>query len=82
MQSKMAQILRTIDDLPVAQGGLGVRLASDLALPAFLASAHGASSAMRKLLPKEIQDLDYDICLETENKWKEQFNNNLQPPPQ
>ena len=39
--------------LPVASGGLGVRCASQLALPAFLASSHSVSSAVSKILPPE-----------------------------
>ena len=41
--------------LPVSSGGLGVRLATDLALPAFLSSANGASPLTRQLLPARLR---------------------------
>ena len=37
--------------LPVVNGGLGVRLATDLALPAFLSSVAGSTSLVLQLLP-------------------------------
>ena len=37
--------------LPVANGGLGVRLATDLALPAFLSSVAGSTALVFQLLP-------------------------------
>ena len=40
--------------LPVSKGGLGVRLASDLALPAFLSSVNGASEMTLQLLPARL----------------------------
>ena len=40
--------------LPVAMGGVGVRMASDLALPAFISSAHGAASGANSLLPNQL----------------------------
>ena len=42
----------TQSSLPVAKGGLGIRLASDLSLPAFLSSAHGAGRVVESLLPE------------------------------
>lgn len=38
--------------LPIQIGGLGTRKKSDIALPAFLASAHGCLSLVFQLLPK------------------------------
>ena len=40
--------------LPVSKGGLGVRLASDLALPAFLSSVNSASELTLQLLPARL----------------------------
>ena len=37
--------------LPVDSGGLGVRLASDVALPAFLSSVVGSAPLVRQVLP-------------------------------
>jgi len=57
--------------LPVSSGGLGVRLASDLALPAFLSSVAGSSNLTLRLLPSRLhgisglQDAHYiSACLE------------------
>ena len=40
--------------LPVSKGGIGVRLASDLALPAFLSSVNSASELTLQLLPARL----------------------------
>ena len=70
--------------LPVAKGGLGVRLASDIALPAFLSSSYGAGAGMAKLLPQAAQENTYDLQTEAEDDWKELFgtdeNNNVSIP--
>ena len=42
--------------LPVALGGLGIRWATDISLPAFLSSAHGAQQGMMKLLPTNLRE--------------------------
>ena len=42
--------------LPVSRGGLGVRLATDLALPAFLYSVNGASDLVLQLLPSRFSN--------------------------
>jgi hypothetical protein len=39
--------------LPVRNGGLGVRCARDVSLPAFLASAHGTSSLVKRILHED-----------------------------
>ena len=59
--------------LPVSSGGLGVRLATDLALPAFLSSANGASPLTRQLLPARLHassgNLD-PLCVEASIEWQ------------
>ena len=40
--------------LPVSSGGIGIRLATDLALPAFLSSVNGAAYLTMKLLPSRL----------------------------
>ena len=40
--------------LPVSSGGLGVRLATDLALPAFLSSVAGSAKLAMRLLPSHL----------------------------
>ena len=62
--------------LPVTSGGLGIRLASDLALPTFLSSAHGAEKGMATLLPDIIKEEQYDLRQEAEITWKETVTNN------
>lgn len=59
---------------------LGVRRASDLALPAFLSSAYGALAGVSALLPEWSIDKYRDVDSAT-SKWEETLNNNcLQPP--
>ena len=59
--------------LPVRKGGLGIRLASDLALPAFLSSAWGASSGAESLLTEEVLEAGYKQLDRAEEKWDECF---------
>jgi len=63
--------------LPVSSGGLGVRLATDLALPAFLSSANGASPLTRQLLPTRLHassgNLD-PVCVEATVEWQSRCN--------
>ena len=66
--------------LPVSKGGLGVRLATDLALPAFLSSVAGASTLTVRLLPNclhdtsGLQDIFYTTsCIE----WQTRCNSEL-----
>ena len=42
--------------LPVANGGIGIRRATDIALPAFLSSVAGSQSLVHQLLPQSIRD--------------------------
>ena len=57
--------------LPVSKGGLGIRLASDLALPAFLSSAYGAALGGNSLLPEQISNNSYQNLEEAELLWRE-----------
>ena len=66
--------------LPVKRGGLGIRLASDLALPAFLSSAHGARAGMEKLLPSAVSDQPYEDIATATDKWSELVNHNAEQP--
>ena len=67
-------------NLPVSQGGLGVRKASDIAVPAFLSSAHVSAMGMESLLPKPMNDdIHYGVLVEVEELWKELTDNVLQP---
>ena len=54
--------------LPVASGGLGIHLASELALPAFLSSGHGSLPTSRLLLTESEEEPDYyEQLTEAEN---------------
>jgi len=43
--------------LPVANGGLGIRRATDITLPAFLSSVAGSQALVSLLLPQHLQDV-------------------------
>jgi len=43
--------------LPASFGGLGIRWASDLALPAFLSSIVGSDTLVKQLLPSRLRDV-------------------------
>ena len=57
--------------LPVSKGGLGIRLTSDLALPAFLSSAHSTFLGANSLLPENISTGTYQNLEEAELLWRE-----------
>jgi hypothetical protein len=59
--------------LPVSKDGLGVRSASDLALPTFLSSVTGSASLTCRLLPERfsnVSGLNYFYYISALNKWK------------
>ena len=58
-------ILSTQLALPVEMDGLGVSSASVLALPAFLASAFGASELLTKFCSETFEDVLFTKALET-----------------
>ena len=58
--------------LRTAEGGLGIRSAGDLALPAFLASATASTDLIKQLLPPSLHDADPDLR-SAEASWQEQF---------
>ena len=60
--------------LPVKRGGLGVRLASQVALPAFLASCSSTSELVQQLLPSHLislPDHQFDTAADI---WKARLN--------
>ena len=59
--------------LPVKSAGLGIRRATDLALPAFLASAHGSNSGVLRLLDGLALDEEYSEVTAGEDLWKGLF---------
>ena len=66
--------------LPVSTGGLGIRKASDLAVPAFIASAHGSMALSQVLLPTDINNQEYQQLSAAEELWKEMVSPDaLQP---
>jgi len=60
LQSIMNVILSDVAwdqaSLPVAYGGIGVRKATDISLPAFIASVAGSHMLIRRLLPARLHD--------------------------
>ena len=60
--------------LPVKQGGLGIRKATDLALSAFLSSAFSSSHGASALLPGDIKMENYIKVQEALDLWKAQFS--------
>ena len=42
--------------MPISKGGLGVRQAADVALPAFIASIHSASLLSSRVFPRKFDD--------------------------
>ena len=57
--------------LPVSKGGIGIASASQIALPAFLASATGAKCALSCILPVEYVDAPFEKAL---NLWLTKAN--------
>ena len=55
--------------LPAKQEGIGIGKASDLALPAFISSAYGATNTVKKLLPDFIDTDSYQELLDARNAW-------------
>lgn len=55
--------------LPIRFGGLGIRKISSIALPAFLASVHGAQILIGKILAPSIGVLEAAHCAEAKNVW-------------
>ena len=47
--------------LPVGSGGLGIRMLSDIALPAYISSLHSSSLLIKRILPTNLH-LDVDIA--------------------
>ncbi|KAG1702407.1 Retrotransposable element SLACS protein [Nymphon striatum] len=73
LNTHLSETTWTQCSLPVAQGGLGVRSAVDLALPAFLSSAHACNILLEALLPQIVfSDLYQEISV-AESKWLEKM---------
>ena len=71
----------TIDDrawevatLPVKLGGLGIRKASDLAVPTFLSSAFGSTAVAGTLLPESITEKEYSFYAMAAIEWKKSLD--------
>ena len=55
----LSDVIWKLATLPVSSGGLGVRLAEDLALPAFLSSIKGTSDLINRLLPSRLNAVSW-----------------------
>ena len=71
---KLDQEAWTQSSLPIKQGGLGIRKATDLALSAFLSSAFSSSHGASALLPGDIKMENYIEVQEALDLWKAQFS--------
>ena len=60
--------------LPVKQGGLGIRKATDLALSAFLSSAFSSAHGAAAVSPGDIKMENYIDVQEALDMWKAQFS--------
>lgn len=54
-------------------GGIGIRHATDIALPCFLSSLYNVSSLLDQLLPEPYRQLDHDK-VDAEERWYERFD--------
>ena len=61
--------------LPVKQGGFGIQMASDIALPCFLSSGYGAALGASNLLPNEVSEATYADLDAALSAWKERIQN-------
>ena len=70
--------------LPVANGGLGVRLATDVALPAFLSSVIGSVPLVLQILPERLHDsvgTDDALFLAAVTEWQARCTTPSPEPP-
>ena len=65
--------------LPIKRGGLGVRLASQVALPAFLASCGSTSELVQKLLPTHLNNMHNQQFAIATDIWKGLSGQNESP---
>ena len=66
--------------LPVRNGGLGIRPALEVAIPGFIASAHGSLETSELLLPDRVKDEPYKQLIEAEELWKLRVSNEAEQP--
>ena len=82
LRSSLQAVLNvTLDDrawevatLPVRLGGLGIRKASDLAVPTFLSSAFGSNAVAGTLLQESIVKKDYAFYAMAALEWKKSLD--------
>lgn len=58
--------------LPIKKGGIGIRHASDIALPCFLSSLYNVSALLDQLLPENYRQVDM-TKVESEDHWCRKF---------
>ena len=66
--------------LPVKYGGLGIRLATELAIPAFLSSAHATKTELNELLPEYALDQIYLDLEKAESVWSDMLPDGILQP--
>ena len=88
IRSALQNILNVVMDdntwaqcsLPVAMGGLGVRSASDLSLPAFISSGYACKSATQNILSSVSTPGEYEPLEVAKAKWLGEMNHDSDVP--
>ena len=65
--------------LPIAKGGLGLRLATEIAISGYLSSVKASSSAVNSLLPVNMLDVKDDFWELAFNQWKILTSKDVEP---
>ena len=65
--------------LPIAKGGLGLRLASEIAISGYLSSVSATNSAVDLILPPNMLDFKNDFWESAFGKWKIMTSQNSEP---
>lgn len=70
---KLTERAWTESSLQIKMGGIGIRHATDIALPCFLSSMYNVSFLLDQLLPENFRQMDRDKA-DAEERWCEHFN--------
>ena len=65
--------------LPIAKGGMGLRLAKELAISGYVSSVCATENAVISLLPENIQNVENHYRMSALNMWKQISTQNTEP---
>ena len=65
--------------LPITKGGMGLRLAKELAISGYLSSVCATENAVISLLPENIQNVENHYWMSAFNMWKQISTQNTEP---